>query len=63
MYNNIPAQSFTNLTDAFAHCITIVQPHDNILLSPAGSSYDLYKNYVERGNHFKSLVMTYQQTF
>jgi UDP-N-acetylmuramoylalanine--D-glutamate ligase len=29
---------------------------DTVLLAPATSSFDQYKNYVERGNHFKSLV-------
>jgi len=29
---------------------------DIILLSPACASYDMYKNYIERGNNFKSLV-------
>ena len=30
---------------------------DTILLAPATSSFDQYKNYVERGNHFKELVI------
>ena len=30
---------------------------DVILLSPAGSSFDLFKNYQERGNIFKELVL------
>ncbi len=29
---------------------------DNILLSPACASWDMYKNFEERGNHFKSIV-------
>jgi UDP-N-acetylmuramoylalanine--D-glutamate ligase len=29
---------------------------DSVVLSPAGSSYDLYRNYKERGDHFKSIV-------
>ncbi len=29
---------------------------DIILLSPACASYDMYKNYEERGNEFKSIV-------
>jgi UDP-N-acetylmuramoylalanine--D-glutamate ligase len=57
---NIPAQSFANLNDAFTHCINNVQSHAIILLSPAGSSYDLYKDYAERGAHFKSLITAYQ---
>ncbi|KUK94870.1 MAG: UDP-N-acetylmuramoylalanine--D-glutamate ligase [Thermotogales bacterium 46_20] len=29
---------------------------DYVLLSPGGSSYDLYSNYAERGQHFTSVV-------
>ena len=29
---------------------------DEVLFSPAGSSYDLFKNYEERGKAFKDLV-------
>ena len=31
-------------------------PGDAILLSPACTSYDQYKNFEERGDHFKKLV-------
>ena len=29
---------------------------DIVVLSPACASFDLYKNFEDRGNHFKSLV-------
>ena len=45
-----------NLPDAFIACVKIAQAQETILLSPGGSSYDLYKNYEERGNHFKFLI-------
>jgi UDP-N-acetylmuramoylalanine--D-glutamate ligase len=32
------------------------QPGDVILFSPAGSSYDMYRDFAERGEHFKDLV-------
>lgn len=57
--NNIPAMHFTTLDEAFALCMQRANADDYVLLSPAGSSYDLYKNYEERGNHFKHLVKNY----
>ena len=40
------------VADAAAHA----QPGDVVLLSPACSSFDLFRNYAERGTAFKSLV-------
>ncbi|HEX5605594.1 MAG TPA: UDP-N-acetylmuramoyl-L-alanine--D-glutamate ligase [Candidatus Binatia bacterium] len=42
----------TAVRDAAAHS----QPGDVVLLSPACSSFDQFKNYVERGRAFKTLV-------
>lgn len=46
----------TTLNEAVekAHCLAIAG--DIVLLSPTTSSYDQYKNYEERGKHFKQLV-------
>ena len=52
----ISAQYFTTLDSAFDYCMQNAQPGDCILLSPAGSSYDLYENYEKRGEHFKKLI-------
>ena len=48
---------FTSLEDAVAFSLTYAQPEDQILFSPGGSSYDLFKDYKERGKHFKNLVL------
>ena len=61
--NDIPAMHFATLNDALDTCVTQIEPHDCVLLSPAGSSYDLYENYEHRGNHFKELIATYLQRF
>jgi len=32
------------------------RPGDVVLFSPAGTSYDMYRDFAERGEHFKDLV-------
>jgi len=59
--NSIPAMHFTTLDEAFAYCLQTLNADDYVLLSPAGSSFDLYKNYEERGDHFKQLLRNYTQ--
>ena len=47
---------YKDLEEATYDIAKIAQPGDNVLLGPAGSSYDAYKNFEERGDHFKRLV-------
>jgi UDP-N-acetylmuramoylalanine--D-glutamate ligase len=53
---DLQGQPFSTLEDAFAHSMTIANPRDTVLFSPAGASFDLFAHYQERGNRFKSLV-------
>lgn len=55
----IKSNEYSNLADAFDAAINVAQKNDCILLSPAGSSFDLFENYEHRGNYFKQLVETY----
>lgn len=55
----IASQPFSTLDDAFDVCVKNVTTQDCILFSPAGSSYDLFKDYEERGNYFKTLVRNF----
>lgn len=57
--NNIPTTCHTTLDSAVETCLSAIAPGDCVLLSPAGSSYDLYENYEERGKHFKELIQQY----
>jgi len=52
---NIKSSKHATLEDAFKYCMSIITKTDEVLFSPAGSSFDLFKNYVERGNTFKAL--------
>ena len=45
-----------NMAEAVKNAYKIAKPKDNVLLSPACSSFDLFKNYEDRGNQFKEAV-------
>lgn len=53
---NITCYATSSLEQAVECAIAQAKAGDNILLSPGGSSYDLFKNYEERGRRFKELV-------
>jgi UDP-N-acetylmuramoylalanine--D-glutamate ligase len=44
------------LDEAVAEAAKIAQAGDVVLLSPGGTSYDAYTDFVERGEHFRRLV-------
>lgn len=53
--------AFDTLEPALVHALEKANAYDVILFSPAGSSFDLYTNYQERGQDFKQLVMKYNE--
>jgi UDP-N-acetylmuramoylalanine--D-glutamate ligase len=51
-----PTIVVNDLTAAVRDAAEHAQPGDVVLLSPACSSFDMFRNYAERGRAFKSLV-------
>lgn len=49
-------KNFSSMQEIFKHLKTLAQKEDVVLLSPACASFDMFKNYIERGEQFKELV-------
>ncbi|NLJ71255.1 MAG: UDP-N-acetylmuramoyl-L-alanine--D-glutamate ligase [Clostridiaceae bacterium] len=45
-----------NYEEAIEKACRIALPGESIILSPAGTSFDKFKNFEERGNYFKKIV-------
>ena len=46
----------SSMEEAVARAASLAGEGDVVLLSPASASFDLYRNFEERGDHFKALV-------
>jgi len=44
------------MSEAVKIAYKIAEPGDNVLLSPACASFDLFENYEDRGRQFKQAV-------
>lgn len=53
---NVPITDAGDLQTAFEAARTAAGPGDVVLLSPGCASYDQYRSYEERGEHFRALV-------
>jgi UDP-N-acetylmuramoylalanine--D-glutamate ligase len=52
----LPIERATSLEDAVLRATRVAQPGDAVLLSPACSSYDMFKSYTARGDAFAAAV-------
>ena len=52
----LPILRVETMEQAVQTAADMAQPGDIVFMSPASASFDLYKNFEERGNHFKRLV-------
>jgi UDP-N-acetylmuramoylalanine--D-glutamate ligase len=48
-----------DMETAVKKAVSAARPGDSVLLSPACTSWDAYRNYKERGDHFASLARKY----
>ncbi len=58
-WQEIRPQAAESLEEACRFAQAAAQNGDTILFSPACSSFDMFKSYVDRGNQFKSFIRTH----
>lgn len=59
--NVVPVVFASDMDDAVKKAAELAKSGDNVLLSPACASFDMYKNFEHRGNAFIQSVKEYQQ--
>jgi UDP-N-acetylmuramoylalanine--D-glutamate ligase len=52
----VPVVSAGDFDDVIATARRLAKAGDAVLLSPACSSYDMFRNYEERGERFRAMV-------
>jgi UDP-N-acetylmuramoylalanine--D-glutamate ligase len=57
-YGNSACSRSATLEEALNYFSMIMQPHDIVLFSPGGTSFDLFNDYKHRGKTFQQLVKT-----
>ena len=55
-YKNIPIERFTDFNEAVVAAKNCAHSGDIVILSPASASFDMFRNFEERGNTFKDIV-------
>lgn len=54
--SNLPITRVSNMEEAVKAADSVTANGDIVFMSPASASFDMYKNFEVRGNHFKDLV-------
>ena len=54
--SDLPVIRVQSMEEAVKTARKIAKAGDIVFMSPASASFDMYRNFEERGNHFKSLV-------
>ena len=55
--SDLPIYRVNDMAEAVHTADRIAKAGDIVFMSPASASFDMYKNFEERGKHFKSLVL------
>ena len=53
---DLPHVTVQPFDDAVGKALSLARPGDQVLLSPACASFDQFRNFEERGDHFEALV-------
>ena len=56
-HSDLPITHVGGMEEAVKVAAEIAEDGDIVFMSPASASFDMYKNFEERGNHFRDLVL------
>lgn len=56
-HSDLPITHVSGMEEAVKVAAEIAGEGDIVFMSPASASFDMYKNFEERGNHFRDLVL------
>ena len=56
-HSDMPIYRVSGMEEAVKTAAEITNDGDIVFMSPASASFDMYKNFEVRGNHFRDLVV------